>query len=195
MRVSQLIVGLVGATMCIACRQPGSPTSPTSAPDGRSSFSSNVSGDGTSGESSAVSALKQVPFKGTLAGGSTVAFDPPPSSFATVLFEGTGNATLLGQFTISVPHRVNFVTGSATGTMEFTAANGDTLTANFTGQSAPTSNPGVHTIVEKAAITGGTGRFAGATGTFTVERTLDLATLVTSGSFLGTIAVPGAATR
>ncbi|HTI40119.1 MAG TPA: hypothetical protein VL484_21330 [Vicinamibacterales bacterium] len=53
----------------------------------------------------------------------------------------------------------------------------------------------MHTIVEKAAITGGTGRFAGATGTFTVERTLDLATLVTSGSFLGTIAVPGAATR
>lgn len=192
MRVSQLAIGLVGAAMFVGCSQSVSPTSPISASDGRSSVRPNTAGEAISDER-LVSDLKQVPFKGRLEGGSTVAFDPPPSSFATVLFEGTGNATLLGQFAISVPHRVNVVTGSATGAMELTAANGDTLTADFTGQSAPTTNPGVHTILEKATITGGTGRFAGAVGSFTLERTLDLTTLVTSGSFEGTIAVPGAA--
>jgi hypothetical protein len=40
-----------------------------------------------------------------------------------------------------------------------------------------------------------TGRFEGAAGSFTLERTLDLTTLLTSGSFEGTITVPGAATR
>lgn len=194
MSVSQMAIGLVGAAMFVGCSQPVSPTSPTSAAGGRLSIRSNISGDGISVESLAVSVLKQVPFKGKLEGGSTVAFDPPPSSFATVLFAGTGNATQLGRFSISAPHRVNFATGSATGSMEFTAANGDTLTADFAGQSAPTTNPGVHTIVEEATITGGTGRFAGAVGRFTVERALDLTTLVTSGSFEGTITVPGAAT-
>jgi hypothetical protein len=194
MRYLQMAIGLVGAAMFVGCSQPVSPTTPTSASDGSSSIRLNRSGDGISGEPLAASVLKQAPFKGKLEGGSTVAFDPPPSSFATVLFEGTGNATRLGRFTISVPHRVNFATGSATGTMTFTAANGDALTADFTGQSAPTTNPGVHTIVEKATITGGTGRFAGTVGSFIVERALDLTTLETSGSFEGTISVTGSAT-
>lgn len=79
--------------------------------------------------------------------------------------------------------------------MRFTAANGDTLTAAFTGQSTPTATPTVHAIEERATITGGTGRFASAVGSFTVERVLDLTTLVTSGSFEGTISVPAAVAR
>ena len=42
-------------------------------------------------------------------------------------------------------------------------------------------------IVETDTITGGTGRFAGATGSFTVERLLDQATGISSGSFTGGI--------
>jgi hypothetical protein len=73
---------------------------------------------------------------------------------------------------------------------QFVAANGDTLTGLFTGISTPTATPGVNEIVETASITGGTGRFAGATGDFTVERLFDTATLLTIGAFEGTISAP-----
>jgi hypothetical protein len=46
--------------------------------------------------------------------------------------------------------------------------------------------------VETWTITGGTGRFTGAAGSFTVERSLDQTTGVTTGSFEGTISSPGA---
>jgi hypothetical protein len=49
----------------------------------------------------------------------------------------------------------------------------------------------VASIVEVGTITEGTGRFAGATGTFTVERLVDLTTGISSGSFSGTISSPG----
>jgi hypothetical protein len=48
-----------------------------------------------------------------------------------------------------------------------------------------------HHIVETATITGAAGRFADATGDFTVDRLINLVTLTTSGSFDGTIASPG----
>ena len=44
-------------------------------------------------------------------------------------------------------------------------------------------------ITESYTITGGTGRFARATGAFTVERLAELATGVTSGKFKGNIAI------
>ena len=47
------------------------------------------------------------------------------------------------------------------------AANGDTLSADFTGQVTPIA--GGNAAVNIATITGGTGRFAGATGSFTGE--------------------------
>ena len=54
--------------------------------------------------------------------------------------------------------------------------------------------PGVLSIAESATITGGTGRFADATGTFTVERLFNQVTPLTTGSFQGTISSPGAGT-
>ena len=76
---------------------------------------------------------------------------------------------------------------AATGTFEFTAANGDTLAASFTRLGTPTTTPGIASIVETATITGVTGRFAGATGSLIVERRVDLLDLETTGSFEGTI--------
>ena len=72
----------------------------------------------------------------------------------------------------------------------FVGANGDSLYAEGWGQSAPTGTPNVITIVETYTITGGTGRFAGATGNFTVERVLNQATGVSSGTIIGNIVVP-----
>jgi hypothetical protein len=46
-------------------------------------------------------------------------------------------------------------------------------------------------LEEVMTITGGTGRFADATGSFTLERVINLSTGVSSGSFSGTISSPG----
>jgi len=71
------------------------------------------------------------------------------------------------------------------------AANGDSIFALFTGQETPTADPNVVSLVEVADITGGTGRFTGATGSFSLERVINLATGVSSGSFTGTISRVG----
>jgi hypothetical protein len=76
------------------------------------------------------------------------------------------------------------------GTYEFTAANGDTLTADYTENITPTDVPGVFSDVITATITGGTGRFAGATGSFVSDRVADHVTGIVSDSFEGTISTP-----
>ena len=132
---------------------------------------------------------EQVPFKGSLEGDVTI--DPLTPPFVEVDVDADGNATELGQFEVDIPHVVNRANGTAVGSYEFTAANGDALFADFTGHSTPTETPGVLYIVETATITGGTGRFAGATGSFTVERLFDTVAGTTTGSFDGTISSPG----
>lgn len=133
------------------------------------------------------SASQSVPFRGTLTGNVTVTpLDPP---IASVAIDGWGVATQLGRFTVSIPHVVNQATRIATGTYTFTASNGDTLTADFSGQ-ATLVGPGVLTVAETGTFTGGTGRFEGASGSFTTERTFFVATGVTTGSFAGSISRP-----
>jgi hypothetical protein len=135
-----------------------------------------------------VAAGDPVPLRGTLEGTVTVTPLEPP--FESVDIEGTGNATQLGRFTLEVPHTVNLAEGTGSGSFIFTAANGDTLSAEFIGQ-ATLLAPGVVALSETAVITGGTGRFAGASGSFTVERTFYPANGTTVGSFEGTVSSPG----
>ena len=132
-----------------------------------------------------VMAGEKVPFKGRLEAVETHTPLAPP--FVMIDVDATGRATHLGEFTLDIEAILNFKTRAAVGSYEFTAANGDTLTAVFTGQSSPTATPGVIYIEEIATITGGTGRFAGASGSFVCERLLDAATLASTGSFEGTI--------
>jgi hypothetical protein len=135
---------------------------------------------------------QQVPFKGKLGGTVTRAPVPDSPNVVFVLVEGEGTGTHLGHFSFTVPHYVDSVARTAEGDYEFVAANGDTVTARFTGAARPTATPGVLLIRETATITGGTGRFAGATGSFVVERLYDTAAGTTAGSFDGTISSPGA---
>jgi hypothetical protein len=137
------------------------------------------------GLSGPVAAGENVHFKGHLEGDVTITPLAPP--FVAVNIEGSGKASHLGKFTVDIPHVVNAAKGTAAGSYEFTAADGDTLTADFTGQGTPSGTPGVLAIVETATITGGTGRFAGATGSFTVKRLFDTIAGETAGSFEGTI--------
>jgi hypothetical protein len=134
----------------------------------------------------AVSAVAaETPFKGTFNGVETSVVVFPIS---TVSRDGTGTATYLGKYTSHASLQVNVTTFVGTGVETFTAANGDTLTTSVVGRGTPnTVPPTVLSIVEVYTITGGTGRFAGATGSFTLENTLDLTTHVSSGTFSGTI--------
>jgi hypothetical protein len=128
---------------------------------------------------------KQVPFRGRLEGVATVTPLTPP--FVAVNIEGGGHATQLGNFEVSIPHVTNRSNGTAAGTYEFTAANGDTLTADFTSQVTPTDVPGVVSVAVTATITGGTGRFADATGSFVGDRVADMVHGTVTESFSGTI--------
>jgi hypothetical protein len=148
-----------------------------------------------------VAAGEQVPFDGRFSGVATVSGGP---TILIGIVNATGNATQLGSFTLDIPHLVNRGTSpfpfpwSSTGFYQFVGANGDTVSASFTGQVNPI--PGGLADVEIATIIpGGTGRFDGATGAFTVERVVlvDPVTGVrtTIGSFKGTISSPGAARK
>jgi hypothetical protein len=132
----------------------------------------------------AVSALAaETPFKGTV---NAVETSQVVFPIASVTRDGGGTATYLGKYTEHITMQLNIPTRHGIGAATFTAANGDTLTASVDGQATPTS-PGVLSIVEVYTITGGTGRFAGATGTFTLESTLTQATGVSSGTLSGAI--------
>ena len=63
-----------------------------------------------------------------------------------------------------------------TGTFDWFAANGDEIYGTFEGYLCPTETPGVFDNHETAEITGGTGRFANATGHFELGGQLDFTT-------------------
>ena len=131
-----------------------------------------------------------MPFKGSLEGTYAGSGEPP---LVSVHVEAQGNASHLGRFTLDSQHVVNFVDLTGAGTAELTAANGDKLTTNLAGVATPQDTPGVFFIVETFTVTGGTGRFAGATGEFVVERLsfpTGPANGTTSGSFEGTLWLP-----
>ncbi len=122
----------------------------------------------------------QVPFKGTLQ--AVEIFIPP----LTVNASGTGNSTQLGLFTYT--YTVDFA-GPDVGTLyyHFVAANGDSLFSIGEGLGGPTEFPNIFRVRETHTITGGTGRFAGATGHFTVDRLIIQPDGITWGTFDGYI--------
>ena len=129
-------------------------------------------------------AQQQVPFKGTFQGKDAV--NPP-----TIATSGTGIGTLMGVFSLTQETSLTALTGSA----HWVAANGDSIDMTVTGSGEPMATPDgvVFVITETYIITGGTGRFAGAHGSFTMTKLASAVTFLTSGSFDGTITPPGAA--
>jgi hypothetical protein len=136
-------------------------------------------------------AQKQVPFKGTFQGNDTT-----NETAATIATAATGTGTHLGQFNLTQRLALNFANFTDTGSAEWIAANGDIINTAVVGSAIP--GDVVFTITEIHTITGGTGRFSGAQGSFIVHRThvvalSDDGTHVTFGSFEGTITSTGAA--
>ena len=112
-------------------------------------------------------ARDEVPFNATLSGYvETSEFLPPCTIHGHAI--DFGNATHLGAFTgtgelyqdvCEDPPNITY-----TGTFHWFAANGDEIYGTFEGYLTPTGTPGVYDNHETADVTGGTGRFAGATG-------------------------------
>ena len=103
---------------------------------------------------------------------------------------GVGNATHLGLFTYRLQAELFIPTLTASASATLIAANGDMIFGEGSGQGTPTGTPGIVSIVETYTITGGTGRFAGASGNFMVERLIDRATSVSLGTISGNIVIP-----
>jgi hypothetical protein len=139
-------------------------------------------------------AQKQVPFKGALQGHEIdIPQGGPPPTTLSVDGSVTGIASHVGEFSYTYQLTVTLADGTAKGSAQLVAANGDTIYTTVSGSSELTGTPDINSITEINTITGGTGRFARARGSFTVERLINLSTGDTSGSFHGTITSPGAA--
>ena len=130
-----------------------------------------------------------VPFNGTLQAQESIVPGPLPG---TILADGTGegHASHLGQFRLTWKFTVNLADGTGSGPVHFIAANGDDIFATVVGSSVPIK-PGYFQITENYTITGGTGRFANAQGSFIVVRVINFNAGSSSGSFQGTITSPG----
>jgi len=131
---------------------------------------------------------KQMPFKGALQGRD--ADSNPTDTTVVVTTTGTGIGTLLGQFSFIQVTTVDFTNGTDAGTATWIAANGDKIFTTIAGSGEQVGD--LISITEINTITGGTGRFSGAQGSFTVERLASPTTFMTSGSFHGAVSSPGA---
>jgi hypothetical protein len=108
----------------------------------------------------------ELPFKGAYEGLETVVVAPSQHHL-----DATGNATHLGLFTVTADWTIGPTGG--VGTSTWTAANGDELSTSF--RRSGVAAPPTITFTEFHTITGGTGRFADASGTFMVVQTRGLA--------------------
>lgn len=113
------------------------------------------------------SAAPPLPMRGYYEGFETGELDFPT---LYVHGSGTGNGTHLGRFTLTWDWVVDLPSLSGVGAITFRAANGDRLfTRVDDGQAYPTEDPSVLRFTRTHIITGGTGRFAGASGSFYAE--------------------------
>src|SRR5437016_11108617 len=140
------------------------------------------------------SARDEVPFRGVVSG-SVISITPLDDCHQLVEAVNGGNATQLGRFTGTAEFVLNVCDLTYIGSYVFTAANGDSISGPFTGTLTPTPIPGVFDNNELAFITGGTGRFANATGTFNLGGQIDNNAGTFSLPWHGTISTVGSGRR
>lgn len=141
--------------------------------------------------------LENLPFKATFQT-TLVSLDPtsPDCSAPHVALNtqaGGGTATHIGSFTTTItfcvdPATFEYVNGEGS----LIAANGDEIfIAIALGQILPTTEPGYDLeFKDPFMITGGTGRFYGASGGGTTDSFVNLTTQQTDHVWTGTISVP-----
>jgi hypothetical protein len=116
---------------------------------------------------------------------------PCETSGIVVDVTGSGHATQLGDFTTHYRECFFPATGAVTdGSFRLTAANGDTIVGTYGGQVSPTGDSTVFAYDDPGVITGGTGRFAGASGIVDTRGVVNLATGEYSGTITGSVSSP-----
>jgi hypothetical protein len=135
---------------------------------------------------------EDVPFRGSDEGGFQLPGACAGGSLEEVVIGGTGRATQLGAYTYSATECFDAVSGAFAGSATLTAANGNAITGTYQGQVSGTADPDVITYQEELELTGGTGRFAGATGTLQVAGVANLLTLEYGQTLTGTVSRPDA---
>jgi hypothetical protein len=129
----------------------------------------------------------RLPFKGTMQSNETYS-----TAFYTlfVTANGSGDATELGKFTVTYQMEANLRDMSVSESVYFAGTNGDSLQASAVGQAVEDRTPGMFKVIEIYTITGGTGRFDGASGTLTMNRLLSIDAGIASSTFEGYILLP-----
>src|SRR5262245_23397716 len=138
-----------------------------------------------------------IQINGTIAGSESVAPFPNPAEGIYVNGSAMSTDTALGPFTLFYSLPVDFAfadtpPGNAGGSRLIVgdAANGDSILACFFGINSGLCDNGLR-HVDPWTIIGGTGRYAGARGSFTTDTCSNLVTGETSGTISGTIVVRG----
>lgn len=140
--------------------------------------------------STSLAQVNTVRFKGAYDGHSSSAVQ---GGTLTVNESGAGTASHIGRFTITAKATVDLATGLGNGILQFVVANGDVLNASFVSRAEGTDEASIDSVTFLGKIIGGTGRFQGATGTFTMnwfDDETSLPTPSTSAMFTGTISIP-----
>ena len=135
-------------------------------------------------------------INGTIAGSESGAPFPNPAEGVYVNGSVMSTDTALGPFTLFYSLPVDFALadtppGNAGGSRLIVgdAANGDSILACFLGRNAGLCDNGDLHIVDPWTIIGGTGRYAGAWGSFTTDGCSNLVTGETSGTIRGHVFV------
>lgn len=134
----------------------------------------------------------QVPFKGSFeASGTATVLPGDRCPDLTVEIRGPGTATHLGRLTTEQSHCATATSLAFTdGLFTLTAASGDQLRGTYSGNFVPLDPP-AFTIDGRFTFTGGTGRFAGATGGGDASGVQNLATGDATVSLVGTLSSVG----
>jgi hypothetical protein len=107
-----------------------------------------------------------------------------------VTANGSGSATELGQFVLSYKGEINMTDLSTVEAAQFLGMNGNGINVTGVGQTTATTAPGIYSLIQIYKVTGGTGLYAGAKGTITLNRTVNLTSGLTTSTFDGYILVP-----
>ena len=130
-----------------------------------------------------------LPFLGALDSATHTSRYDPATNTIHVQERGAGTATHLGRFALTSELVLDPATITGPQRMTLTAPNGDALFATGTVQGTPSADGLTVSSQEFMTITGGTGRFAGATGSFLLRQVNLAEDRTSSGAFTGTIAL------
>lgn len=104
----------------------------------------------------------------------------------------TGREKHLGKYWLVASETVDLKTLEVThGSYTVTTANGDTIRGVYSGRGAPTKKQGVITYLVSGPVTGGTGRFAGASGSLVFDGGANLTTGTLYDKLRGTLSLQG----